>query len=92
MFFVVTGELQVQQHLVGQESCEVSFWSPSDAYIDQVPHSLQRTLFVVHPGEIVGPLAVLTGEPSFFTIRSLGDSRVIIISKNHFYRSAYSNE
>ncbi|ELU16432.1 hypothetical protein CAPTEDRAFT_138805 [Capitella teleta] len=66
LFFVVTGELQVQQHLVGQEST-------------------QRTLFVVHPGEIVGPLAVLTGEPSFFTIRSLGVSRVIIISKNHFY-------
>ncbi|XP_052766241.1 patatin-like phospholipase domain-containing protein 7 isoform X3 [Mya arenaria] len=42
-------------------------------------------LFSAQPGEIVGALAVLTGEPSFFTIRSKIDSRVVTISKSDFY-------
>ena len=45
----------------------------------------QRSLFLVPPGEIIGTLAVLTGEPSFFTIRSMMETRVVIISKQNFY-------
>jgi len=45
----------------------------------------ERSLFIVHPGEFVGSLAVLTGEPSFFTIRARTEARVVTISKHDFY-------
>lgn len=44
-------------------------------------------LFQGFPGDMVGTLGVLTGEPSFFTIRAKTDSIVAIISKSDFYRS-----
>lgn len=46
----------------------------------------QTLLFVALPGEIVGSLAVLTGEPSFFTMRAKVDTIVVTISKVEFYR------
>ncbi|CAM9586959.1 unnamed protein product [Lampetra fluviatilis] len=42
-------------------------------------------LFLAHPGEIVGQLAVLTGEPLIFTIRAVKDCTFLCISKGHFY-------
>ncbi|XP_052273112.1 patatin-like phospholipase domain-containing protein 7 isoform X2 [Dreissena polymorpha] len=42
-------------------------------------------LFSAQPGEMVGALAVLTGEPSFFTVRAKTDAKVAIITKNDFY-------
>ncbi|CAG2205144.1 NRE [Mytilus edulis] len=45
----------------------------------------QTLLFVALPGEIVGSLAVLTGEPSFFTMRAKVDTIVVTISKVEFY-------
>ncbi|CAH1099649.1 unnamed protein product [Psylliodes chrysocephalus] len=42
-------------------------------------------MFTAHPGEIVGGLAVLTGEPSFFTIRAKHFTRIALISKSTFY-------
>ncbi|KAK4881148.1 hypothetical protein RN001_004467 [Aquatica leii] len=42
-------------------------------------------MFTAHPGEIVGGLAVLTGEASFFNIRSKHFTRLALISKNTFY-------
>ncbi|XP_064616209.1 patatin-like phospholipase domain-containing protein 7 [Liolophura sinensis] len=51
-----------------------------------VGHSEQElVLFQGFPGDMVGTLGVLTGEPSFFTIRSKTDSIVAIISKSDFY-------
>nr|XP_023015744.1 neuropathy target esterase sws [Leptinotarsa decemlineata] len=43
-------------------------------------------MFTSHSGEIVGGLAVLTGEPSFFTIKAKHHTRIALISKNTFYR------
>lgn len=43
-------------------------------------------MFTAYPGEIVGGLAVLTGEPSFFTIRAKHLTRIALISKNTFYK------
>jgi len=43
-------------------------------------------MFVAHPGEIVGGLAVLTGEPSLFSIRAKHASRIAMLSKTTFYR------
>ncbi|XP_074028941.1 patatin like phospholipase domain containing sws isoform X3 [Leptinotarsa decemlineata] len=42
-------------------------------------------MFTSHSGEIVGGLAVLTGEPSFFTIKAKHHTRIALISKNTFY-------
>ncbi|KAK2888415.1 patatin-like phospholipase domain-containing protein 7a isoform X1 [Channa argus] len=42
-------------------------------------------LFVTHPGEVVGHLAVLTGEPLIFTVRAQRDCSFLSISKTHFY-------
>ncbi|KAJ8285698.1 hypothetical protein GJAV_G00029910 [Gymnothorax javanicus] len=42
-------------------------------------------LFLTHPGEMVGQLAVLTGEPLIFSVRALRDCSFLSISKAHFY-------
>ncbi|XP_069559841.1 patatin-like phospholipase domain-containing protein 7a isoform X2 [Brachyistius frenatus] len=42
-------------------------------------------LFVTHPGELVGQLAVLTGDPLIFTVRAQRDCSFLSISKTHFY-------
>jgi lysophospholipid hydrolase len=43
-------------------------------------------MFTAHQGEIVGGLAVLTGEPSFFTIKAKHFTRIALLSKSTFYR------
>ncbi|XP_037832626.1 patatin-like phospholipase domain-containing protein 7 isoform X3 [Kryptolebias marmoratus] len=50
--------------------------------IDREEESL---LFVTHPGEMVGHLAVLTGEPLIFTVRAQKDCTFLSVSKAHFY-------
>ncbi|XP_041855106.1 patatin-like phospholipase domain-containing protein 7 isoform X2 [Melanotaenia boesemani] len=50
--------------------------------IDREEESL---LFLTHPGEMVGHLAVLTGEPLIFTVRAHRDCTFLSISKAHFY-------
>ncbi|KAM3867690.1 patatin-like phospholipase domain-containing protein 7 [Diretmus argenteus] len=42
-------------------------------------------LFITHPGEMVGHLAVLTGEPLIFSVRAHRDCTFLSISKAHFY-------
>ncbi|KAL6441217.1 hypothetical protein ACFW04_003479 [Cataglyphis niger] len=42
-------------------------------------------MFSAHQGEIVGGLAVLTGEPSFYTIRAKHPSRIALLSKLTFF-------
>ncbi|CAB0032675.1 unnamed protein product [Trichogramma brassicae] len=42
-------------------------------------------MFSAHQGEIVGGLAVLTGEPSFYTIRAKHSSRIALLSKSTFF-------
>lgn len=42
-------------------------------------------MFSAHAGEIVGGLAVLTGEPSFYTIRAKHASCIGLLSKQTFF-------
>ncbi|XP_045760775.1 neuropathy target esterase sws isoform X3 [Maniola jurtina] len=42
-------------------------------------------MFTAHPGEVEGGLAVLTGEPSFFSIRAKHFSRIGLLSKTTVY-------
>jgi len=42
-------------------------------------------LLFIQPGEVIGGLAVLTGEASFFTIRARHFSKVALINRYSFY-------
>ena len=42
-------------------------------------------MFSAHQGEVVGGLAVLTGEPSFYTIRAKHPSTIAMLSQATFY-------
>ncbi|XP_076258844.1 patatin like phospholipase domain containing sws isoform X7 [Rhynchophorus ferrugineus] len=48
-------------------------------------------MFTSHPGEIVGGLAMLTGEPSFFTIKAKHLTRIALLSKTTFYNIIKEN-
>lgn len=47
--------------------------------------SEQRIMYIAYAGELIGALSVLTGEPSFFTVRAAVDSCVVCIRKTDFY-------
>lgn len=49
-------------------------------------------LFVTQPGEMVGQLAVLTGEPLIFTIKANRDCTFLKISKSDFYEWVSSRD
>ncbi|KAM8972450.1 patatin-like phospholipase domain-containing protein 6 [Pelodytes ibericus] len=48
-------------------------------------------IFETAPGEMIGQLTVLTGEPLIFTIRSICDSSFLCLSRNHFYQITRSH-
>ncbi|XP_015855023.1 patatin-like phospholipase domain-containing protein 7 isoform X5 [Peromyscus maniculatus bairdii] len=54
-------------------------------YQQQIDSLEDTCLFLTHPGEMVGQLAVLTGEPLMFTIKANRDCSFLSISKAHFY-------
>ncbi|XP_045922349.1 patatin-like phospholipase domain-containing protein 7a isoform X1 [Micropterus dolomieu] len=54
-------------------------------YQRMIDREEETRLFVTHPGELVGQLAVLTGEPLLFTVRAQRDCSFLSISKTHFY-------
>ncbi|XP_072908301.1 patatin-like phospholipase domain-containing protein 7 [Hemitrygon akajei] len=54
-------------------------------YQRMIDREEENCLFVAHPGEIVGQLAVLTGEPLIFSIKAQRDCTFLCISKCHFY-------
>ncbi|XP_034402271.1 patatin-like phospholipase domain-containing protein 7a isoform X3 [Cyclopterus lumpus] len=54
-------------------------------YQRMIDREEETRLFVTHPGELVGQLAVLTGEPLIFTVRAQRDCIFLSISKTHFY-------
>ncbi|XP_032089439.1 LOW QUALITY PROTEIN: patatin-like phospholipase domain-containing protein 7 [Thamnophis elegans] len=54
-------------------------------YQRKIDSEEETCLFLTHPGELVGQLAVLTGEPLIFTIKANRDCTFLAISKSHFY-------
>ncbi|XP_028664591.2 patatin-like phospholipase domain-containing protein 7 [Erpetoichthys calabaricus] len=54
-------------------------------YQKMIDREEETCLFVTHPGELVGQLAVLTGEPLIFTVRAHRDCSFLSITKVHFY-------
>uniref|UniRef100_A0A8D0LC30 lysophospholipase n=1 Tax=Sphenodon punctatus TaxID=8508 RepID=A0A8D0LC30_SPHPU len=54
-------------------------------YQRKIDSEEETCLFITHPGELVGQLAVLTGEPLIFTIKANRDCSFLSIAKSHFY-------
>ncbi|CAB4023879.1 patatin-like phospholipase domain-containing 7 isoform X2 [Paramuricea clavata] len=47
--------------------------------------SEENVLYVTHPGEFVGSLSVITGEPSLFTIKAVKFCQLGVLSKSDIY-------
>lgn len=43
-------------------------------------------LFTAHPGDLVGGLAVLSGDPSFFTVRARHHAKVATVTRETFFK------
>ncbi|XP_031426831.2 LOW QUALITY PROTEIN: patatin-like phospholipase domain-containing protein 7, partial [Clupea harengus] len=71
----------------GEQDVSVLFIISGALHVYQ--HMIDREedscLFVAHPGELVGHLSVLTGEPLIFSVRANRDCSFLSISKAHFY-------
>ncbi|XP_077571696.1 patatin-like phospholipase domain-containing protein 7 [Stigmatopora nigra] len=71
----------------GDQDVSVAFVISGSLHVYQrmIDREDETLLFVTHPGEMVGHLAVLTGEPLIFTARAHKDCTFLSISKAHFY-------
>ncbi|KAM8886484.1 patatin-like phospholipase domain-containing protein 7 isoform 2-T2 [Spinachia spinachia] len=71
----------------GDQDASVDFVISGSLHVYQrmIDREEDTLLFVTHPGEMVGHLAVLTGEPLIFTVRAHRDCTFLSISKAHFY-------
>uniref|UniRef100_A0A8C1PHW4 lysophospholipase n=1 Tax=Cyprinus carpio TaxID=7962 RepID=A0A8C1PHW4_CYPCA len=71
----------------GDQDVSVQFVISGTLHVYQrmIDREVDTCLFVAHPGELVGQLAVLTGEPLIFSVRAHRDSSFLSISKTHFY-------
>ncbi|KAA0716959.1 Patatin-like phospholipase domain-containing protein 7 [Triplophysa tibetana] len=71
----------------GDQDASVLFVISGTLHVYQrlIDREEETCLFVSHPGEMVGHLAVLTGEPLIFSVRAHRDCCFLSISKAHFY-------
>ncbi|XP_068166263.1 patatin-like phospholipase domain-containing protein 7 isoform X2 [Antennarius striatus] len=71
----------------GDQDVSVAFVISGVLHVHQrmIDREEDTLLFVTHPGEMVGHLAVLTGEPLIFTVRAQRDCTFLSITKTHFY-------
>uniref|UniRef100_A0A671KXX2 lysophospholipase n=1 Tax=Sinocyclocheilus anshuiensis TaxID=1608454 RepID=A0A671KXX2_9TELE len=71
----------------GDQDVSVQFVISGTLHVYQrlIDREEETCLFVAHPGEMVGHLAVLTGEPLIFSVRAHRDCCFLPISKTHFY-------
>ncbi|RVE68651.1 hypothetical protein OJAV_G00093920 [Oryzias javanicus] len=81
---VKAGTVVAQQ---GDQDVSVEFVISGALHVYQrkIDREDECLLFVTHPGEMVGHLAVLTGEPLIFSVRAQRDCTFLSISKAHFY-------
>jgi lysophospholipid hydrolase len=53
--------------------------------LTQRENDREVVMFNAHAGEFIGALAVLTGEPSIFTVRAKHHTKVAVMSSSSFY-------
>lgn len=88
--YVTVKELPANTYIIREETVEdvallyviAGALNVSQKTVDKKEESY---LFVVHSGEIMGALAVLSGEPSLFTVRTRHFCQVGILSKKYTY-------
>ncbi|KAG8196154.1 hypothetical protein JTE90_007885 [Oedothorax gibbosus] len=88
--YVTVKELNANTYMIREETVEdvallyviAGSLSVSQKTVDKKEESC---LFIVHSGEIMGALAVLSGEPSLFTVRTRHFTQVGILSKKNTY-------
>ncbi|XP_026517521.1 neuropathy target esterase-like [Terrapene carolina triunguis] len=71
------GDQDVSLHFV--------LWGCLHIYQRMIDKAEDVCLFLTQPGEMVGQLAVLTGEPLIFTVKANRDCTFLKISKSDFY-------
>ncbi|XP_062975095.1 patatin-like phospholipase domain-containing protein 6 isoform X2 [Elgaria multicarinata webbii] len=71
----------------GDQDASLHFvlWGCLHVYQRMIDKAEDVCLFLTQPGEMVGQLAVLTGEPLIFTIKANRDCTFLKISKSDFY-------
>ncbi|XP_049542431.1 neuropathy target esterase sws isoform X2 [Anopheles darlingi] len=52
---------------------------------DKMPDNIEAHSITIHPGDLVGGLAVLTGDSSLYTIKAKYNSRVALLNKEIVY-------
>uniref|UniRef100_A0AAR2IU32 lysophospholipase n=1 Tax=Pygocentrus nattereri TaxID=42514 RepID=A0AAR2IU32_PYGNA len=72
-------------HVLQEVSVQFVITGLLHVYQRMIDREEETCLFVTHPGELVGQLAVLTGEPLIFSVRAHRDCTFLSISKTHFY-------
>ncbi|XP_061460137.1 patatin-like phospholipase domain-containing protein 7 isoform X2 [Rhineura floridana] len=85
MLHQVTGGTVVSRQ--GDQDVNIRFVISGMLHVYQrkIDSEEETCLFITHPGELVGQLAALTGEPLIFTIKANRDCSFLAISKSHFY-------
>uniref|UniRef100_A0A8D3D8M5 lysophospholipase n=1 Tax=Scophthalmus maximus TaxID=52904 RepID=A0A8D3D8M5_SCOMX len=74
-----------QPNIISRQNVAFVISGSLHVYQRMIDREEETLLFVTHPGEMVGHLAVLTGEPLIFTVRAHRDCTFLSISKAHFY-------
>lgn len=95
LFFVFIGQIEIRELMSGsyimkedtQKDVALIYVISGALSVSQRAANKDEDvlMFVAHAGELVGGLAVLTGEPSFFTVRSRHTACVAMLSKATFY-------
>jgi len=81
LLYVLTGHLSVVQSR--SRSASGRYAVPESVEIDNP--SEENVLYHCHKGDLIDSLAVLTGEPSVFSVRADTNCILVQISKNNFY-------
>ncbi|XP_028394632.1 patatin-like phospholipase domain-containing protein 7 isoform X3 [Dendronephthya gigantea] len=71
----------------GELDCSVYFLISGCLQVSQkdMDATGENVLYVTHPGEFVGSLSVITGEPSLFTIKAVKFCQLAVLSKTDIY-------
>ncbi|XP_055938535.1 neuropathy target esterase sws-like isoform X2 [Argiope bruennichi] len=88
--FVTVKELPANTYIIREENLEdvaLLYVIAGSLTVSQktADKKEENFLFIVHSGEIMGALAVLSGEPSLFTIRTRNFTQVGVLSKKNTY-------
>ena len=80
VYFIVSGKLKVYR-LSSNHEVHVTV-----QIFDYLASFFQDLLYVAQPGEFVGVLSALTGEPSFISVKASSYCHLVAITKSNLYQ------